>query len=256
MSARRPLIAGNWKMNLAPARSAELARAIADGIASREVAADVLVAPTALALTSVVAALGDAPVAVAGQDMRAEPAGAYTGDVSAPLLRAAGAGWVILGHSERRQYHGETDADVAAKAAAALEAGLLPILCLGETLAQREAGETLAVVLGQLDGVLAGLTAEQLDLVTVAYEPVWAIGTGRVASEAEAQEVHAALRARLGERHGAAPASRIRLLYGGSVNPDNVRGLMGQPDIDGALVGGASLKPGSFLALIPPFPAA
>ena len=256
MSGRRPLIAGNWKMNLAPAEAADLARAVVAGLAARTVAADVLVAPTALALPAVVAAVGDAPVGVAGQNMHAAPSGAFTGEISGPMLRAAGAGWVILGHSERRQLFGETDAGVAAKAAAALAAGLLPIVCVGETLDEREQGRTLDVVLGQVDGSLAGLAPEALALVTLAYEPVWAIGTGRVATEAQAQEVHAAIRGHLGQRHGVALAGRLRILYGGSVNPGNVAGLLAQGDVDGALVGGASLAAESFLALIPPLGAA
>lgn len=255
MSARRPLIAGNWKMNLAPREGAALARAIVAGLNGREAVADVVVAPTALALPAVVDALGEAPIGVAGQNLHPQPAGAFTGEISGPLLRAAGAGWVILGHSERRQLFGETDAGVAAKARAALDAGLLPILCVGETLAEREAGRTLEVVLGQLDGVLAGLDEAALALITLAYEPVWAIGTGRVASSAQAQEVHAALRARFRERFGAAPADALRILYGGSVKPDNVAELMAQPDLDGVLVGGASLQAASFLALIPPYTA-
>jgi len=253
MSSRRPLIAGNWKMNLAPREAAALARALAAGLGGRERGADVVVAPTALALAAVVEALAEAPIGVAGQNLHAEPAGAFTGEISGPMLRAAGAGWVILGHSERRQCFGETDAGVASKARAALAAGLLPILCVGETLAEREGGRTLAVVLGQLDGVLAGLDETALALVTLAYEPVWAIGTGRVATAAQAQEVHAAIRLRLWERFGAALAQELRVLYGGSVKPENVAELMGQPDIDGVLVGGASLQAGSFLALIPPY---
>jgi triosephosphate isomerase len=166
MSSRRPLVAGNWKMNLAPSEAAALAQAVAAGLAARPVEADVLVAPTFLALPAVVAALGDAPVGVAGQNLHPAPSGAFTGEISGPMLRAAGAGWVILGHSERRQLFGETDAGVAAKARAALDAGLLPIVCVGETLAEREAERTLEVVLGQVDGSLAGLDAGALELVT------------------------------------------------------------------------------------------
>ncbi len=255
MKGRQLLIAGNWKMNLTPKESAELAGAVLSGLPEKSEDADVVLAPTSLALCDVVETVGDAAVGVAGQDMNAEPSGAFTGDIAAPMLRAAGAGWVILGHSERRQYNGETDAGVAVKARAALRAGLLPILCVGETLEEREAGRALEVVLGQVDGVLASLGEEDLELITLAYEPVWAIGTGKVASVEQAQEVHGAIREHLTKRHGQAVADVIRILYGGSVKPDNVVGLMGQPDIDGALVGGASLKADSFLALIPPFPA-
>ncbi len=255
MNARRPLIAGNWKMNLAPAEGADLARALVAGLTDREAAADLVLAPTALALPAVVAALGDADLAVAGQDMRAEEMGAYTGDISGPMLRSAGAGWVILGHSERRQYHAETDAGVALKAKAALAAGLLPILCVGESLEQREAGEMLTVVLTQVDGVLNGLSEDELSLVTLAYEPIWAIGTGVVATVEQAQEMHGAIRSHLTQSLGGELAGRIRILYGGSVKPDNVRDLLAEPDLDGALVGGASLTADSFLALIPPFQA-
>ena len=255
MRPRRPLIAGNWKMNLSPAEGEALARRLRDALATRVSEADVVVAPTALALCDVARCLAGTPIQVAGQNLHAQPAGAFTGEISGPQLRAAGATWVILGHSERRQYCGETDAVVAAKARAALQAGLLPILCLGERLEQREAGRTLAVVESQLDGMLQGLTELELDLVTLAYEPVWAIGTGRTATGEQAQEVHAFLRARLAEGFGRQKAESIRLLYGGSVNPENIAGLMAQPDVDGALVGGASLKAESFLALIPPYPA-
>jgi len=253
MSSRRPLIAGNWKMNLAPREAAVLAQAVAAGLAARGPAADIVLAPTALALPAVVAALGDAPIGVAGQNLHEQAAGAFTGEISGPMLRAAGAGWVLLGHSERRQLFGETDAGVAAKAKAALAAGLLPIVCIGETLAEREAGRTLDVVLGQLDGALAGLDAAALALITLAYEPVWAIGTGRVATAAQAQAVHGAIREHLQLRHGQGLAAGLRILYGGSVKPENVQELLALPDVDGVLVGGASLQAASFLALVPPF---
>ncbi len=254
MSERRPLIAGNWKMHHDPAAGAELAQSILAGLSGRPVDADVVLAPTFLGIPSVAAVLSGTEIGVAGQNLHHEPKGAYTGEVSGPMLHAAGAGWVILGHSERREYFEETDAGVAQKARAALEAGLLPILCIGEKLEEREAGRTLELVLGQLDGVLAGLGEAELELITLAYEPVWAIGTGRTATGEQAQEVHGAIRARLAERFGGEIAGKIRILYGGSVKPDNFAGLMAFPDVDGALVGGASLAAGSFLALIPPFP--
>ncbi len=253
MNARRLLIAGNWKMNLDAAAGASLAKAIRDGLEGKRLEADILVAPTFLALPAVTEALTGSGIGVAGQNLHPAVSGAYTGEVSGPLLRAAGADWVILGHSERRAYFGETDADVAEKAAAAFEAGLLPVLCVGETLKERESGHTLDVILGQTEGVLAGLAAERLAKVVLAYEPVWAIGTGLTATPAQAQEVHAAMRARVSERLGAELAAGMRILYGGSVNPGNVVELMGCEDVDGALVGGASLKPESFLALIPPY---
>ena len=254
MSGRRVLIAGNWKMNLAPAAAAELAAALREGLSDRPVEADVVVAPTFLALTAVADALAGSDIGVAGQNLHPEPSGAFTGEVSAPMLREAGAGWVLIGHSERRQLFGETDAGVAARLGAALAAGLAPIVCVGETLDQREADATRDVVAGQLAGALADLDASAMARVTLAYEPVWAIGTGRTATDAQAQEVHAAIRAWLAERFDAATAAGTRILYGGSVKPANVAGLLAQADVDGVLVGGASLEAASFLALVPPLP--
>ncbi len=255
MSGRRLLIAGNWKMNLDPAAGAALADGIRLGLEGRKLEADVVVGPTFLALPVVAGVLTGSGIGVAGQNLHPAPSGAFTGEVSGPMLRASGADWVILGHSERRSYFGETDAGVVEKAAAAFEAGLLPILCLGETLEEREAGRTLDVVLGQTAGVLAGMSEERLAKVVLAYEPVWAIGTGLTASPAQAQEVHAAMRAKVSELVGADLAGGMRILYGGSVKPSNVSELMGCADVDGALVGGASLKAESFLALIPPYAA-
>jgi len=252
---RRPLIAGNWKMNLDPRAGEALARSLREGLEGLKLEADVLVAPPAVTLPAVAAALTGSGIGVAGQNMLAAPSGAFTGEVSGVLLRAAGAEWVILGHSERRQLFGETDEGVAEKALAAFDAGLLPIVCVGETLEQREAGQTLEVVLGQASRGLERLDEKQLLNTVLAYEPVWAIGTGRTATPGQAQEVHAALRGMLEGLYGAETAGRMRILYGGSVKPANVRELMEQPDLDGALVGGASLEAESFLALIPPYPA-
>jgi triosephosphate isomerase (TIM) len=253
MSTRRTLIAGNWKMNLTPETAVELAGAIRDGLATRACEADVVVGPTNLCLKPVADLLVGSGIGVAGQNLYPVPSGAFTGEVSGEMLTAAGAGWVILGHSERRTYFGETDAGVAQKAGAAIKAGLLPILCVGETLEEREAGRTLEVILGQTGGVIEGLSESELELCTLAYEPIWAIGTGKVATTEQAQEVHAAMRGFLAGNLGDKLAGIIRILYGGSVKPDNVVALMGQEDIDGALVGGASLTGESFLALIPPF---
>ncbi|MCP4545904.1 MAG: triose-phosphate isomerase [bacterium] len=254
MADRHPLIAGNWKMNLTVDEAVDLAAKIRAGIAERTVGADVVVGPTDLCVEAVSRELKGTIVGVAGQNMHKERSGAYTGEVSGEMLRAAGANWVILGHSERRQYFGETDAGVAAKAVSALAAGLKPILCVGETLEERESGRTLEVVLGQVDGVLAGLPENELAGLTLAYEPVWAIGTGLTASNEQAQEVHGAIRNRLATNLGSAIAEKIRILYGGSVKPDNVAGLLALQDVDGALVGGASLDAESFLSLIPPLP--
>lgn len=246
---RRTFIAGNWKMNLLTAPAAGLARAVRQ-IAEQNPQVDVAVAPTATALAAVVQVLAGSPVAVAGQNCHWEQSGALTGEVSAEMLFDLGCSHVILGHSERRQFFGETDETVNRRLQAAHRAGLRPIVCIGETLEQREAGQTVEVVSTQLRGALTGVPAERMPDLTLAYEPVWAIGTGRTASPAQAQEVHARLRAELGELYDPRIAARVRIQYGGSVNPTNVRELMAQPDIDGALVGGASLKADSFSALV------
>jgi triosephosphate isomerase len=255
MSDRRLLIAGNWKMNLNRQRAGKLTRGILEGLGRKDNSADVVLAPPFLSFTTLAELLANTQVGLAGQNMHAEPEGAFTGETSGEMLRDAGAGWVILGHSERRQYFAEDDAEIARKTRAAFLAGLLPILCVGEQLEDRETGLAEQVVLGQVDGVLAGLSEIELNLVTLAYEPVWAIGTGLTATDEQAQEIHAAIRGHLQARHGDSMADGLRILYGGSVKPDNVAGLMAQPDVDGALVGGASLDAESFLALIPPYPA-
>jgi len=241
---RRKLAAGNWKMHGLAADLAE-----AETLAARhpEPGCDILLCPPATLVARMAGALRGTAVAVGGQDCHAAAHGAHTGDVSAAMLADAGAGHVILGHSERRTDHAETDAQVAAKAAAAHGAGLTAIVCLGETEAQRDAGETLAVVARQLEGSLpAGATAAN---TVIAYEPVWAIGTGRTPTEAEIAEVHAALRAGLA-RLVPAEAAGIRLLYGGSVKPANAAAIFALPEVDGALVGGASLKAADFSAIV------
>ncbi len=242
---RRPFIAGNWKMNAGGREAAALALAVArsaEGLGH----VDVLVAPPFLAIPAVAEALEAAAskVWVGGQDMSDRQAGAFTGEVSGPMLREWGATWVILGHSERRQLFGETDLVVARKAAAAMTTGPRPIVCVGESLAEREAGRALEVVERQVRSALDAL-ASQPGFGAIAYEPVWAIGTGKVASPEDAQQVHARIRALLSE---ASPdlADRTRLLYGGSVKGDNAAALLSQPDLDGALVGGASLDSASF----------
>ena len=253
MSDRRILIVGNWKMNLRRKDAAALTREIAAALAGQEEEADVVLAPPFLSLGTVAEIIADTQIGLAGQNIHFEPKGAYTGEISGNMLRDAGAGWVILGHSERREYFDEDDSEIARKAKAAFLAGLLPILCVGEKLEDREMGLEDAVVLAQVDGVLAGLSEIELNLVTLAYEPVWAIGTGKTASDEQAQAMHATIREHLRGRHGVELADGLRILYGGSVNPGNVAGLMGQPDVDGALVGGASLVADTFLALIPPY---
>jgi triosephosphate isomerase len=245
---RRKLIAGNWKMYKTTAEAAALVEEIRKGTAGAP--GDTLVAPPYTALVAAVAAAKGSPVAVAAQNMHFEKEGAFTGEVSAGMLRDIGVTHVILGHSERRQYFAETDEGVAKKTRVALDAGLLPISCVGETLSEREAGRTMDVVKRQVDAILGAVSADEAKKVVIAYEPVWAIGTGKVATPEQAQEVHAFIRLRIGAVHGKAVADAVRILYGGSVKPDNVKGLMALPDVDGALVGGASLKADSFLKLV------
>jgi triosephosphate isomerase (TIM) len=245
--ARRPLVAGNWKMNGLLASAGELAKIIAGArLLAQSSDVDIMVCPPATLIAGFAAAARGSPVAIGGQDCHALASGAYTGDISAEMLRDAGAVAVIVGHSERRTLHGETDADVHAKALAAWRAGLTAIVCVGETRDQRVAGETIAVVGRQLDGSLPdGATARTL---VVAYEPVWAIGTGLTPTTADVAEVHAFIRERLVRRYGPA-GEATRILYGGSVKPANARELMAVADVDGALVGGASLKADEFLAI-------
>jgi triosephosphate isomerase len=241
---RRKLIAGNWKMNGSLAANAALLTALRAADAG---AADLLVCVPFVYLAQAQSLLEGSAVGWGAQDCSAHAQGAYTGEVSAAMLRDFSATHVILGHSERRQYHAESDERVAAKAAAALDAGLVPIVCVGETLAEREAGQTEAVVARQLQAVLARL-GPQAARIVIAYEPVWAIGTGRVATPAQAQQVHAAIRAQLQGAIGG-PSQDVRLLYGGSMKPDNAGELLRQPDIDGGLIGGASLKAADFLSI-------
>lgn len=245
---RRKLIAGNWKMYKTAAEAVALVEEIKKGAAGAP--GDTLVAPPFTALGAVVAAAKGSAVAVAAQNMHFEKEGAFTGEVSPAMLVDAGVTHVILGHSERRQYFAETDEAVAKKTKAALASGLLPISCVGETLGEREAGRTMEVVGRQLGAILDAVSADEAKRVVIAYEPVWAIGTGRVATPEQAQEVHAFIRSRIAAKHGQGVADALRVLYGGSVKPDNVRGLMALPDVDGALVGGASLKADSFLKLV------
>ncbi|WP_343725323.1 triose-phosphate isomerase [Herbaspirillum huttiense] len=244
---RRKLVAGNWKMNGSLAANAALVAGIKEGLPAD--ACDVAVCVPAPYLAQVQGAVAGSAVALGAQDMSAHASGAYTGEVSAAMLQEFGVQYVILGHSERRAYHGETDAAVAAKTVAALKAGLVPVVCVGETLEQREAGQTNEIVGGQLDVVLAALSVEEAARIGVAYEPVWAIGTGKTATPEMAQEVHAMLRARLGAKSAEA-AAKVRVLYGGSMKPDNAGQLLAMADIDGGLIGGAALKAADFLAII------
>jgi triosephosphate isomerase len=245
---RRAFFCGNWKLNGSIAESLTLATVVRNGVASVG-DVDVAVAPSFTALHAVAKRLEDGPVMVAAQDCFWEEKGAFTGEVAPSQLADAGCKLVILGHSERRQLFGELDAAVNLKTRAALRAGLTPIICIGETLAERDAGETLGRIQAQLDGALADMTDAELEGIVIAYEPVWAIGTGRNATPAQAQEVHHFIRTRLATR-APALAPKLRILYGGSMKPDNVRALMAEEDVDGGLVGGASLSAESFIRLV------
>ncbi|MBI5018029.1 MAG: triose-phosphate isomerase [Deltaproteobacteria bacterium] len=246
---RTPLVAGNWKMHKTVGEALRLVDALLPLVAGVE-GVEVAVAPPFTALHAVGQRLVGTPLRLAGQNMHWEAQGAYTGEVSAAMLAEAGCAYVILGHSERRQLFGETDAGVGRKVAAALAGGLTPVVCVGETLEERDRGAAFEVVERQIRGALGSLGPDVVDRVAVAYEPVWAIGTGRTATAAQAQEVHAFLRQVLGSLGGTERAGRVRLLYGGSVKPYNSAELLGQPDVDGALVGGASLEPETFASIV------
>lgn len=244
---RRKLIAGNWKMNGSLAANAALLSGIQSNLGSP--ACDVAVCAPAPYLEQCRNALADSPIAWGAQDVSVHEAGAYTGEISAAMLTDFDCTYVLAGHSERRAYHGESDELVGQKAARALAAGLRPIVCVGETLAEREAGQTEQVVQRQLEAVLSEVADADLIRLVIAYEPVWAIGTGKTATPQMAQDVHAFLRGRLAARHAAA-ATQIQILYGGSMKPDNAADLLAMEDIDGGLIGGAALKATDFLAII------
>jgi triosephosphate isomerase len=237
-------------MNKSVAESLVLVRELRNAISVVRDRVEVAIAPPFTALHPVGKALEDSNIALAGQNCHASDSGAFTGEVAAPMLKEVGCSYVILGHSERRQLFGETDAGVNRKTAAVLKAGMLPIICVGETLEEREGNKTLAVVETQVKGCLAGFGAAEGSKFVIAYEPVWAIGTGKVATTRQAQEVHAHIRALLTGLWGAEAAGQVRIQYGGSVKPDNAAELLSQPDIDGALVGGASLKATDFAAIV------
>ncbi len=246
---RIPLLAGNWKMYKTVGEAVELVEALLAGlgsIADREV----LVCPPYTALDRIGALVAGKPIALGAQDVFYEAEGAYTGAIAPRMLRDVGCTYVIVGHSERRQIFGEDDALVNRKLHAALAHELRPIMCVGESKPQRDAGQAEAIVIGQVRAGLSNITAAQMQSVVIAYEPIWAIGTGDTATPADAQAMHAAIRRTLIELYGAETASGVRIQYGGSVKPDNVDELMAQPDIDGALVGGASLKADSFLRIV------
>ena len=235
-------------MNLSRAEANDLAKGVS--AASPGASTDVLICPSHVYLDGVAQTVSGSKVAVGGQDVYFEGGGAFTGETSTSMLKEVGCTYVILGHSERRNVIGECDKLINKKVHAALDAGLTPVLCVGELLQEREDGKTTEVVAGQITGSLANVTAEQMAKIVIAYEPVWAIGTGKTATPEQAQEVHADLRKMLADQYNQATADGVQILYGGSVKPANAKELMGQPDIDGALVGGASLKADSFAEII------
>jgi len=251
-SGRRPFIAGNWKMNYNHLEAIGLTQKLAFSLTPEQFAAvEVVVLPPFTSIRSVQTLVDgdDVPLRYGAQDLSPQDSGAYTGDVSGSMLAKLGCSYVVVGHSERREHHGESDALVNAKLVAAFRNGITPILCVGEPLEVREAGGHLGHCSGQLDGALAGLPADDVSAIVIAYEPVWAIGTGKVATPADAQEVCALIRSRLTELYSSELADQVRLLYGGSVKASNAPEILGQPDIDGALVGGASLDPVEFTAI-------
>jgi len=248
---RTPVMAGNWKMHKGIHETGGFVRELVSALKERGGAAcEVVVAPVFTSLAVAHQAAWGSPVQVAAQNCHWAPEGAFTGEIAAPMLAEIGISHVILGHSERRQHFGETDEAVGRRLGAALDVGLIPIVCIGETLEEREAGNTEAVLARNLEGALGAFSADRLAPLVLAYEPVWAIGTGRVATAAQAQEVHAYLRGWVAERLGAPFAEGLRILYGGSAKPENVAELLACPDVDGCLVGGASLDAAAFLAMV------
>ncbi|HEU5021377.1 MAG TPA: triose-phosphate isomerase [Bryobacteraceae bacterium] len=246
---RTPLLAGNWKMYKTPAETKTFFDAFVPMVSSvkeRQIA----ICPPYIDLAVAIEAAKGTNVGIGAQNLAVGKEGAMTGEISGHMLKTIGCRYVIIGHSERRQFFGENEAGVLAKTLAALEYGLTPIVCVGELLAQRESGQTEAVLEAQFDGGIAGLSAGQFASIVIAYEPVWAIGTGKVATPEQAAEAHAFIRGRVALKFGNDQAEAIRILYGGSVKPDNVAGLMSKGDIDGALVGGASLDPKSFASIV------
>jgi triosephosphate isomerase len=247
---RKPVIAGNWKMYKLLSEAVDTAVALKPLVANAN-HCEVVIAPVFTALKTVGGRLEGSNIHVAGQDCAAESKhGAHTGEVAADMIKDAGCSHVIIGHSERRQLYGETDATVNAKTKAAIQAGLTAIVCVGETLSEREAGKAESVVKTQLNAGLEGLTVADTERIIIAYEPVWAIGTGKTATPEQAQEMHGVIRRTVAETHGKGVADAIRILYGGSVKPENISELMSQEDVDGALVGGASLEAESFAKIV------
>lgn len=249
MNDRNILIAGNWKMNKTPSEAKALVRELAQRSGQGDFTCELLVCPPFTSISSAIDAAQSSALMVGAQNLHWEDSGAYTGEVSGPMLKDLGCSYVIIGHSERRQYFGESDDTVSKKISAAIRHGLYPIVCVGETLEQREAGQASDIVLGQLAGALTGFTSHELRSLVIAYEPVWAIGTGKTASNEQAQEAHNLIRNHLSDNFGLDFSKSIRILYGGSMKPGNARELLEQPDIDGGLIGGASLKADDFLGI-------
>jgi len=242
-------MAGNWKMYKSASETVEFFeqfRPLVEAANDR----DIVIAPTFVNIPAAVDSVRGSHIGIGGQNLHWAKEGAFTGEISGPMLKTVGADWVIIGHSERRQYFGETDATVLKRTIAALEAGLKPIVCVGEKLEDRESGATNDVLKTQFDGGIAGLSAEQFAQIAIAYEPVWAIGTGKTATPQMAEDAHKAIRALVAGKFGADAAAATRILYGGSVKPDNAKILMSEEDIDGVLVGGAALDPKSFAAIV------
>jgi triosephosphate isomerase len=246
---RRPIIAGNWKMNMTATQAREVASKLIPLIASVK-DRDIVLAPPFTALQTVSEAIKGTNIGLSTQNLHWEDKGAFTGEISAEMLLDLGCKYVIIGHSERRQYFGETDETVNKRVKQALKKGLLPIMCIGETLAEREAGKLSEIINRQATGGLKDISVADMKKIVIAYEPVWAIGTGKTATPEQANEVHALIRQTVKALYNAETAEGLRIQYGGSVTPDNVSSLMAMPDIDGALVGGASLKPETFAALV------
>ena len=245
---RKPIIAGNWKMNKTPAEAVELVKGLIPLV--KDAKCDVVVCPTAVCLSAVAEVIKGTNIKLGAQNVHFAKSGAYTGELSADMLKACGVEYVVIGHSERRQYFGETDKTVNLRTRAAVEAGLKPIVCVGELKDEREAGYTDIIVEYQTLMALHGLTAEEVKGVVIAYEPVWAIGTGLTATDEQANETIGAIRKAIERQYGKEVSDAVRIQYGGSMNPKNVKGLMAQPEIDGGLIGGASLKAPDFSQVV------
>ena len=250
---RKNIVAGNWKMNKTLAEGIALAKEVNEAVAGKDLKCDVVLGTPFIHLASVCSAIDTGKIGVSAQNCADKVSGAYTGEVSAAMVASTGAKYVILGHSERRAYYGETDAILKEKVKLALENGLTPIFCIGEVLEERESGKHFDVVKSQLENGLFAFTPEEFGKIVLAYEPVWAIGTGKTATSEQAQEMHAFIRKTIAEKYDAKVADNCSILYGGSCNPSNAKQLFSNPDVDGGLIGGASLKAEDFMGIITAF---